>query len=171
VSALADTPAKVTTRNFFAPLRTTNMDTDSSDSETTPQEEMVPAKTCRPPPIILKSPTNLIQLQKQLKNVVKEDFEFRNTRNGSRVITRGMVDFLAIKSQFEGNNLSFFTFYPKSEKPIKAVIRHLPQNTPAEDICDGVVSPGFDVISVKQMTTSRQYPPEESKKTNLPFSS
>jgi hypothetical protein len=74
VSALADTPSKITTRNFFAPLRTTNMETDSSGSETTPQEETVPAKTCRPPPFILTSATNLIQLQKQLKNVVKEDF-------------------------------------------------------------------------------------------------
>jgi hypothetical protein len=169
VSALADTPAKVTTRNFIAPLRTTNMDTDSSGSETTPQEETVPAKTCRPPPMSLTSPTNLIHLQKQLKNVVKEDFEFRNTRNGTRVITRGMVDFLAIKSHFEGNNLSFFTFYPKSEKPIKTVIRHMPQNTPAEDICDGLVSPGFDVISTKQMTNTRRSPPEESKTTNLPI--
>jgi hypothetical protein len=50
---------------------------------------------------------------------------------------------------FEGNNLSFFTFFPKSEKPIKAVIRHLPPNTPAEDICDGLVTLGFDVVSVK----------------------
>jgi hypothetical protein len=46
----ADTPAKVTTRNFFAQLRTTNMDTDSSGSETIPQEEAVSPKTCRPPP-------------------------------------------------------------------------------------------------------------------------
>jgi hypothetical protein len=168
VSTLADTPAKVTTRNFFAPLRTTNMDTDSSGSETIPQEEAVPAKTCRPPPIILTSATNLIQLQKQLKNVVKEDFEFRNTRNGTKVITRGMVDFLAIKSHFEGNNLFFFTFYPKSDKPIKAVIRHQPQNTPAEDICDGLVSLGFDVVSVKLMTTTLWSAPEESKTINLP---
>jgi hypothetical protein len=68
---------------------------------------------------------------------VKEDFEFRNARNGARVITRGIVEFLTIKSHFEGNNLSFFIFYSKSEKPINAVIGHMPQNTPAEDICDG----------------------------------
>jgi hypothetical protein len=80
-----------------------------------------------------------------------------------------MVDFLAIKSHFEGNNLSFFTFYPKSEKPIKAVIRYLEQNTPVVDICDGLVSLGFDVISVKQITTTRRFPPEESKITNLPL--
>jgi hypothetical protein len=163
VFALTDTPAKVTTRNFFAPLRTTNMDTDSSGSETIPQEEAVRAKTCRPPPIILTSATNLIPLQKQLKNVVKEDFEFRNTRHGTRVITRDMADFLAIKSHFEGNNLSFFTFYPKSEKPIKAVICHLPPNTPAEDICDGLVSLGFDVVSVKLMTTIHRSPSVEPK--------
>jgi hypothetical protein len=92
VSTLTDTPAKITTRNFFAPLRAMNMDTGSSGLKTTTQEETVPAKTCRPLPIILTSSTNLIQLQKQLKNVVKEDFEFRNTRNGTGVITRGMVD-------------------------------------------------------------------------------
>jgi hypothetical protein len=120
-------------------------------------------------PITLTSATNLIQLQKQLKNVVKEDFEFRNTRKGIRVIIRGMADFLAIKSHFEGNNLSFFTFYPKSEKPIKAVIRHLPQNTPAENICDGLVSLVFDIVSVKQMTTTCRSPPEESKTINLPL--
>jgi hypothetical protein len=145
------------------------MDTDSSGSESTPQEETVPAKTCRPPPIILTSSANLIQLQKQLKNVVKEDFQFRNTRSGTRVLTIGMADFLAIKSHFEGNNLSFCTFYTKTEKLIKAMIRHLPINTPAEDICDGLVSLGSDIVNVKQMTTSRWSSPEEPRLSNLPL--
>jgi hypothetical protein len=79
-----------------------------------------------------------------------------------------MADFLAIKSHFEGNNFSFYTF-PKSEKPIKAAIRHLPINTPAEDICDALVTLGFDVVSVKQMTTTRRSPPEVSKTINLPL--
>jgi hypothetical protein len=149
-------PLQDHTRNLFTPLRATITDTDPSGSESTPQEETVPAKTSRPPPIILTSAANLIQLQKQLKNVVKEDFEFRNTRSGIRVITRDMADILAVKSHFEGNILSFYTFFPKSEKPIKSVIRHLPINTPAEDICDGMVSIGFDVVSVKQMTTTRR---------------
>jgi membrane protein required for colicin V production len=38
------------------------------------------------------------------------------------------------------------SYFPKHEKPIKAVIRHLPSNTPALDISDGLVSLGFDVI-------------------------
>jgi hypothetical protein len=80
-----------------------------------------------------------------------------------------MVDFLPLQSHFEGNNLSFFTFYPKFENPIKAVIRYLPQNTPAEDICNGLVSFDFDFVSIKQITTTCRSPPEISKTTNLPL--
>jgi hypothetical protein len=80
-----------------------------------------------------------------------------------------MVDFLGVKSYLENHNLAFFTFFPESEKPIKAVIRHLPTNTPAEDICDRMVSLGFDVVSVKQMTATRRSSPEEPKVTSLPL--
>jgi hypothetical protein len=72
-----NTPNKeVAMRNFFAPLRATNMDTDTSGAEATTVEEAVPGKAGRPPPIILTATTNLIQLQRQLKNVSKGDFEF-----------------------------------------------------------------------------------------------
>jgi hypothetical protein len=70
---------EVATRNFFGPLRA-KMDTDSSVTEATTPEDAVPGKAGRPPPIILTSNTNLIQLQRQLKNVAKGDFEFRNTK-------------------------------------------------------------------------------------------
>jgi hypothetical protein len=65
-----DTPPKeVAFRNFFAPLRTTLMDADAADAEAT-THEAVTWKACSPPPIILTAKKNLIQLQKQLKNVV-----------------------------------------------------------------------------------------------------
>jgi hypothetical protein len=53
-----------------------------------------------------------------------------------------------VKAHFETNNLSYYTFYPKSQKPVKAVICHLLQNTPAEDIQDGLLDLGFDVMSI-----------------------
>jgi hypothetical protein len=109
------------------------MDTDASGTEATSNDDSVPGKAGRPPPIILISTTKLIQLQKQLKSVVKENFEFRSTRNGTRVIRRGMADLQSIKSYFDANNLSYCSFFPKSEKPMKAVIRHLPHNTPAQN--------------------------------------
>jgi hypothetical protein len=52
---------------------------------------------------------------------------------------------------------------------MKAVTRHLPDNTLEEDISDGLVSIRFDVISVKQMTATSRSPPEGSKPINLPL--
>jgi hypothetical protein len=95
----------------------------------------------------------LIQLQKQLKGFVKGKFEFRNTRNGTRVVTKEMVDFSVIKEHFNDQNLNYFTFFPKSLKPMKAVIQHMPSNTPAKEIYE--VELGFDIISVKQMSIIR----------------
>jgi hypothetical protein len=79
-----------------------------------------------------------------------------------------MADFSAVRSHLEYHNVAYFTFYPKSQKPIKAVICHLPLNTPAEDISDGLVNLGFDVTSVKQMTTTSQSPSEGTTTKNLP---
>jgi hypothetical protein len=113
VSAAEVTPQnEVTTQNVFSPLRAP-MDTDSAGAEATVNEETVPGKTGRPPPIILTSQANLIQLQKQPKNVVKGDFEFRSTRNGTRVVTKGMADFEAVKSHFTNNSLSYYSFSPQ----------------------------------------------------------
>jgi hypothetical protein len=44
-----------------------------------------------------------------------------------------MVNYQSVKAYFESNNLSYYTFYPKAEKPIKALIPHLPTNTLAEE--------------------------------------
>jgi hypothetical protein len=45
-----------------------------------------------------------------------------------------MADFSATCSHSESNNLPYFTFYPKSQNLIKAVMWHLPVSTPAENI-------------------------------------
>jgi hypothetical protein len=145
------------------------MDTDFSSKETTSNEMAVPGQTGRPPPIILTSTTNLIQLQKQLLSVVKRTFEFQSTRIGTRVITSGMADFQSVKSHFDTNNLSYYLFYSKSEKHVQAVIGHMPHNSPAKDISDGLVSLGFDVISIMQMTAIHQSPPVGSKTMNRPL--
>jgi hypothetical protein len=127
------------------------MHTNASGTEVTSNNEAVLGKTGRQPSIILTSTTKLIQLQKQLESVVKQNFEFRSTRNGTRVITRSMADF---QSHFDANNLCCYLFYHKSEKPMKAVIRHLLHNTPSEDISDWLVNLGFDVFSDMQMTAT-----------------
>jgi hypothetical protein len=45
-------------------------------------------------------------------------------------MTKEMADYCAMKFYLEKNNLHYFTFYPNSEKYIKAVIHHLPPYMP-----------------------------------------
>jgi hypothetical protein len=66
-----------------------------------------------------------------------------------------MSDYSVIQTYVDSQSLNYFTLYAKSEKPIKAVIRHLPADTPAKDISNGLDDLGYDVLSVKQMTTTR----------------
>jgi hypothetical protein len=80
-----------------------------------------------------------------------------------------LADFAVVKSLLETNNLPYFTFHPKYLKPFKAVIRHLPMITPAEDISEGLMELGFDIISVKQMTSTRRSQSEETPTKALPL--
>jgi hypothetical protein len=69
-----------------------------------------------------------------------------------------MTDYSAMKSYLAKNNLRYFTFSPNSEKPVKVVIRHLPPDTPAEDISNSLKVLGFNGINVWQMTAARRAP-------------
>jgi hypothetical protein len=64
-------PKQITTRNFFAPLHAANMDTDTAGSEASTSTATAPRKTGRPPPIILTSAVNFIQLQKKTERCGK----------------------------------------------------------------------------------------------------
>jgi hypothetical protein len=94
--SLSTPRAELTTRKVFAPLRT-EMDLEG-DKETTDEEKQgSTTEAGRPPPIILTSATNLLQLQKNISGIVQGSFEFRNTKNGTRVLTKEMADYSAIK--------------------------------------------------------------------------
>jgi hypothetical protein len=146
------------------------MDTNALAQSPEQQRKQFQEKKADRPPIVLPTTTYTFQLQKQLQGVAKQLFEFSSTKHGARVITKVMVDYQSVKSNFETNNLSYYIFYLKSQKPIKAVISHLPQNTPVEDIAEGLVDLGSDVISVKQMSVARRSPkgttPKQSPKTS-----
>jgi hypothetical protein len=58
-------------------------------------------------PIMLTCVIDLTQLQKQLRRVITQSFEFRNTRNETRIVTRDMLDSSAEKDHLEKNSLSY----------------------------------------------------------------
>jgi hypothetical protein len=100
---------------------------------------------------------------------VKGSFEFRNTRNETLVVTLEIVDYSAIRAHFDNQQYHYYTFHAKLEKPVKAVVRQLPINTPAEDIAISLQDLGFSIISVKRMTSSRPSTDAGTHLTNLPL--
>jgi hypothetical protein len=115
----------------------------------------------RPPPIVLTSEVTLLSLQKDLKAVVTGEFFFRNTASGTRITTKSMAGYKVIQNLLSQKGLPFFTFYTRGEKPVKALIRHLPINTSSEDITVALQELGYEVISVKQMTVKSPSPEGE----------
>jgi hypothetical protein len=133
------------------------------------QGQETTSKAGRPPPIVLTSTVNPMSLQKELNVLLKGSFEFRNTKAGTRIVSKEMADYSATRHYLDCQHLNYFTFFPKSEKPIKAVIRHLLADTPAEDISNALVELGFDIISVKQMTSRKTIRDGGTRVTNLPL--
>jgi hypothetical protein len=76
-----------------------------------------------------------------------------------------MVDYNSIQKFHTEKNLHLFTFYTKVHKLVKAVIRHLPCSTSAEDITVALQGIDCDVISVKQ-TPDKRLTPEGSGVTH-----
>jgi hypothetical protein len=60
-----------------------------------------------------------------------------------------MADYSAIVSYQDKNNRNYFTFFPHSEKPTKAIIRHLPSDMTAEDISNRLEDLSFNVNNVR----------------------
>jgi hypothetical protein len=70
-----------------------------------------------------------------------------------------MVDFQSLKAHFEYNNLSYYSLYPKSGNPIKAVIHHLPK-TPLQMTAEKLGDLSIDVISSIRLMSNNRLSPE-----------
>jgi hypothetical protein len=79
-----------------------------------------------------------------------------------------MANYSAMKSYRKKNNLYYFTFSPNSEKPIKAVIRHLLPDTPAEGTSSSLNNLGFNVINERQMKENMKSTQRTNPRGNPP---
>jgi hypothetical protein len=96
------------------------------------------------------------------KPSLQRTLEFRATRTGIRVVTREMADYSAIMRHLEQNNTHYFPFRAKPERPIKAAIHHVPNDSSGE-----WVALSFDVINVSQMTSNCPLPHGDTQLVTL----
>jgi hypothetical protein len=134
------------------------MDIEEAETPDAVVTEGSTRKSERPPPIILISPVNLISFQREIKPLLRDQFSLLTSGAGIRIITHSMADYKAVLSHLNNRKLHHLIFYPKSDKHLKAVSRHLPMNTRFEDIALALQELGFDVIIAKQMKAKRSSP-------------
>jgi len=60
-----------------------------------PTHQIQGSGTERPPPIKLTATVYLLKFQAEVKAVTNGSFEFHSTRNGIRMVTRNMADYIA----------------------------------------------------------------------------
>jgi hypothetical protein len=132
----------------------TRADGAESEPHTQQQPTPVPKTVGRPRPIIVTASINFLKFQGKFKPLMKNTFEFRTTRNGIKMVRKDMADYSALMSHLNASKIPYYTFHPKSPKPVKAVIRQLPGDTPAEDISNELVALSYFVISARQMTVT-----------------
>jgi len=67
----------------------------------------------------------------------------------------------------ESRKLPYFTYTPKSLRPVNAVIQPLPEDIPTGDMSDQLVALGFSAISVRQLTATKLQPKGGNQLVNL----
>jgi hypothetical protein len=160
-------PRPVVTKKSFAPLRPIHMEGAEMCDETPSSDNNL--EKGRPLSIVLTSEINLLSLEKKLKAVVTGEFFFRNTASGTPITTKRMAGYKTIQKLLSTKGLPVFTFYTNGDKPVKAVIRHLTNNSSSEDITVALQELDYEVISVKQMTAKRPSPEGGVTLVSLPL--
>jgi len=126
------------------------------------------AKQGQPFSVILMSAIILIHLQWDLKLCIKGKFEFWSTHISSQLVAYEMASDSAIWSHFDLASCHYYTFHPKSSRPVKMVIHHLSTSTHVENIYSGQEELNFNVVSVNQMTASWPFPEGGNQQVQLP---
>lgn len=165
----------IPTNNYFDPLSQLNVDTvenmetnyvfshDPCGNDES-QKEVLDATpkvtTARFPPIIVpilpKCP-NYFQYQRDLEKEL--GFPIRiiyNQSQGTKFHVSSEEAFNKLKNLFQDKHIGFYTFTPKSHKPLQVVIKKLPVQVTAQQIQEELLMLDFPVIGVRQLTTTRQ---------------
>lgn len=130
------------TSNRFDPLRLIEPANQAPNSST-PKEP-------RTPLIYIKEVPNFPLLCKALANILKElgGFTTKTTREQVSVKTFTADGYRAVVKYLKDKNAKFHTYQLTTEKPVRAVIRHLHQTLQPETIKEALEDLGYNVKNV-----------------------
>lgn len=131
------------------------------------------SETTKPPPIkILQKINSFTHLTNSIRNVINSNnYRVKYTANATIVYLTNLDDYHKLVRDLKEKEVEFFTYTPKNEREVKAVIRAAPFIS-SEDIKNNLQDQGLDITGINQFKTKSGTPSAAfkinmSKDTNL----
>jgi hypothetical protein len=100
----------------------------TSDEPSSELQQLSSKKAGRPTPIVRTSATKLMKLQRNIRDIVTGNFEFRNTRSETRIFTRKRRTSQRSKSTLEATTSPILPFSQNRRNPSSANKYPCPRN-------------------------------------------
>lgn len=145
----------VATKNAFELL-------GEAPAETTP---LVNARKVQVPPVVLDGvPADIKALTKELREITKHEFLFKNAGRTTHILPKTREDHQSIVSALKLKNTPFHTYGFKGDKSLRYLIRGLPATFTAADVAEDLQSRIEGIDHVYQFKKN-----ENGKKIMLPI--
>lgn len=144
---------KVTTSNTFAVLSDpSDMDVEPCEQpEKTNDDAPAPPTTKKIPPIVLRNKSSWVRIDNEMRrrklNIVKAN----NVKHGIQLQAATVDDYRGITRMLSDDKHEYHTYELKEDKPLKVVIRGVPQGIPPEEVKSDLEQQGFKVNNVFRM--------------------
>lgn len=145
-----ETIQPITTNNSFQALQ--QLETMEDITEAAPAPQHPPhAPTAKPPPITIPSLPHPLKFTKTLQGLLLNNLKAVNTRDGMKIYTDTLADFQTTKDHLNKENIEYFTYQLRQDRPLRVIIRRLPNNVDTQEIHAALEELGFEVQNVRQL--------------------
>ncbi|GFT78221.1 nucleic-acid-binding protein from transposon X-element [Trichonephila clavipes] len=145
-------PVEVITSNKFDALQTPQTQENEDDTGATAENHNV---IYLPPPITIDNVKQSHQLLKKLQDITKQKKRGKITGKGLGVYPETPEAYHTIRRYVDAEKLESFTYQLDEEKDLKAVIRGMRSDTPAQEIIDNLRTYGITVNVCHAMTSRK----------------
>lgn len=151
-SAVSQAPPVSTSNSFQA------LETDPATEQATPMEAATQPQSAsqppKPPPVTVPSLPRPLHFNKDLRSRLQADFKTVSTRDGIKIYTTTVDDFRTLKAILTEEKVEYFTYQLRQERPLRVMIRRLPNNVDVDDIKAALTDLQYKVIAVRQLQKS-----------------
>lgn len=114
------------------------------------EKQSVERKVKVPPVVIYSNIDNHSQTMMDLRKELLEDFSLSCKNNRTIIYTKNMVDYKKVCDKISAAMVSYHTYTPESEKPIRSILKGLASNITEDEVKADLMEKNLRITEVKQ---------------------